>query len=323
VLKKIMVAVDGSSFSEHAVDYARGIAERSGAELHLTLVHEPMPTWAAAPSGGTLEEQAREGEEAYLTSLIETTKGKTTAPVTGDLIGAPGSSAFEEHAVKRGFTDSLLNRPVAAALAMHSQARRVDLVVLSTHGRGAIRRLWLGSVAEQLVWQVDLPSLLIKPREEGSDAWDGAFDHILLPLDTSPASEAVVETTLEVATLFGAKVTVLQVIGGPLPYSGIPPQLSPEAVANLVDEQVAAARPYLEGIVSRFTDAGLEADADTISSESPTAGILQVAEDRGADLIAMSSHGGGVKSVLMGSVTSRVVQRAGVPILVATPPRKK
>jgi len=283
-----------------------------------------MPTWAATPSApGTLEEQAREGEEAYLNSLVETTQAKTTATVTGDLIGAPGTSAFEEHAVKQGFTDSLLNRPVAAALAMHSQERRADLAVLSTHGRGAIRRLWLGSVAEQLVWQVDLPVLLVKPEKEDGKQWAGAFKHILLPLDTSPESEAVVGMALEFAALFGAKVTVLQVIGGPLPYSGIPPQLSPEAVANLVDEQVAAAQPYLESVVARFTEAGVAAQADTINSESPTAGILQVAEDRGADLIAMSSHGGGVKSVLMGSVTSRVVQRAEVPVLVATPPRKK
>jgi len=46
-----------------------------------------------------------------------------------------------------------------------------------------------------------------------------------------------------------------------------------------------------------------------------------VAEDRDVDLIALSTHGGGVKKLLMGSVTARVVQRADVPILVVTPPR--
>ena len=42
----IMVPVDGSAFAERAVDYAIALAERANAKVHLTLVHEPMPTWA-------------------------------------------------------------------------------------------------------------------------------------------------------------------------------------------------------------------------------------------------------------------------------------
>lgn len=317
----IMVPVDGSDFSERAVDYAVALAERANAELHLTLVHEPMPTWAANPSAGPLEDQARQGEQAYLDSLIQKTGDQTSVTVTGDIIGAPGANAFEEHAVKQGFSDRLLNRPVAAALALHAEERRADIVVMSTHGRGAIRRLWLGSVAEQLVWQVHVPVLLVKPEHENGKLWSSEFKHILLPLDTSAESEAVIDTCIDLGKLFGARFTILQVQGEPFAYGGIPPQLSAESVATLVDDQVASVRTYLDGVVIRFTDAGLEAEALTVASESPTGGILQVAEDRDVDLIALSTHGGGVKSLLMGSVTARVVQRAEVPILVVTPKR--
>jgi nucleotide-binding universal stress UspA family protein len=317
----IMVPVDGSAFAERAVDHAVALAERADAEVHLTLVHEPMPTWAASPSAGPLEDQARQGEQAYLDSLIEKTQEQTSAAVTGDIIGAPGTTAFEEHAVKRGFTDQLLNRPVAAALALHAEERRADIVVMSTHGRGAIRRLWLGSVAEQLVWQVHIPVLLVKPEEEDGKRWARECQHVLLPLDTSAKSEAVIDTAIDFGKLCGAKFTVLQVQGEPFAYGGIPPQLSPEAVATLVDNQVASVRTYLDGIIARFSDAGLEAEALTVASDSPTGGILQVAEDRDVDLIALSTHGGGVKNLLMGSVTARVVQRAEVPILVVTPAR--
>jgi len=317
-----MVPVDGSDFSERAVDHAVALAERANAEVHLTLVHEPMPTWAASPSAGPLEDQARQGEQAYLDSLIAKTREHTSASVTGDIIGAPGTNAFEEHAVKRGFSDQLLNRPVAAALALHAEERRADIVVMSTHGRGAIRRLWLGSVAEQLVWQVHIPVLLVKPEQDNGKRWSRECQHILLPLDTSAKSEAIIDTAIDFGKLCGAKFTVLQVQGEPFAYGGIPPQLSPEAVATLVDDQVASVRTYLDGIIARFADAGLEAEAVTVASDSPTGGILQVAEDQNVDLIALSTHGGGVKNLLMGSVTARVVQRAEVPILVVTPPRE-
>lgn len=317
----IMVSVDGSDFSERAVDYAVALAERANAEVHLTLVHEPMPTWAANPAAGPLEDQARQGEQLYLDSLIEKTQGQTSVTVTGDIIGAPGTTAFEEHAVKLGFSDQLLNRPVATALALHAAERRADVVVMSTHGRGAIRRLWLGSVAEQLVWQVHIPVLLVKPEQEDGKQWSSEFKHILLPLDTSPESEAAIDTAMEIGKLLGAKFTILQVQGEPFAYGGIPPQLSAEAVAALVDDQVASVRTYLDGVVARFADAGLEAEGMTVASESPTGGILQVAQDRDVDLIALSTHGGGVKTKLMGSVTARVVQRSDVPVLVVTPAR--
>ena len=317
----IMVPVDGSDFSERAVDRAIALAEHANAAVHLTLVHEPMPTWAASPSAGPLEDQARQGEQAYLDALIEKTREQTSVAITGDIIGAPGASAFEEHAVKKGFSDQLLNRPVAAALALHAEERRADIVVMSTHGRGAIRRLWLGSVAEQLVWQMHIPVLLVKPEQEDGKRWSREFKHILLPLDTSAQSEAMIDTAIDFGKPFGAKFTILQVQGEPFAYGGILPQLSPEAVTTLVNDQVASVRTYLDGIVARFADAGLEAEAVTVASDSPTGGILQVAEDRDVDLIALSTHGGGVKNLLMGSVTARVVQRAEVPILVVTPKR--
>ncbi len=314
-----MIPVDGSAFSERAVDYGVAVADRAKSEVHLALVHEPMPIWAGQADHGTLDEQARQGEQAYLSALVEKLGGETSVAVSGDIIGAPETNALEKHAVKQGFTTRLLNRPVAAALALHAQERRAGLVVLSTHGRGAVRRLWLGSVAEQLVWQIEQPILLIKPEQEEGNEWSREFHHILVPLDGSEASEGIVEEVMAFGKLFGARYTLLLVQGDPIPYVGMPPQMSPEAVANLVDDQVKITQVYLDGVVNRFAAEGLEAEGVSITNDSPTAGILQVADERDVDLIAMSTHGGGVRSLLMGSVTSRVVQRAEVPILVTRP----
>ena len=323
MLDPIMVAVDGSHFSEQAIGYAVTLAERAGAKVNLALVHEPMPNWASTSGAGSLDQQGRAAEQAYVDALVKGLAERTSVAVSGDIISAPGATALEEHAVRQGFTTSLLNRPVAGALALHAQERRAALVVLSTHGRGAIRRLWLGSVAEQLVWQIDIPVLLIKPADESDPSLPPPppppFRHVLVPLDTSTASAAIIDTAMAIGRLSNARFTLLTVHQDPGAYLGTPDEINPQAMARLIQDQVAATRTYLDEVAARFVSEGLEATTLTVTADSPTAGILRVAEDQRADLIAMSTHGGGVKGMLMGSVTARVVQRAAVPILIVRP----
>jgi nucleotide-binding universal stress UspA family protein len=51
------------------------------------------------------------------------------------------------------------------ALAQYVREMSIDLVVMSTHGRGGIRRAWLGSVADYLIRNLEVPVLLVRPRE--------------------------------------------------------------------------------------------------------------------------------------------------------------
>ncbi len=317
-IRLIMVSVDGSDFSEAAIPYAHAVAQRSGARVHYTLVHEPLPSWVPKVEGQEPEEQARNSEEGYLAGLVEQA---TAAGITadGDLISAPTANALEEHAVAQGFTNQLLNRPVAGALAMHAQERRADLVVLSTHGRGAIRRLWLGSVAEQLVWQIEQPVLLVKPPAPDGPKPSAEFRNVLVPLDMSEKSEAMLGHASAIARLFGAKLTLLVVQGDPYAYGGMPGPLAAEAVAATVDAQVAAAESYLARTAERLSADGPEIATVVLNGDSPTSGILRTAEEEGCDLIAMSTHGSGMRELLIGSVTARIIQRTTVPVLVGRP----
>ena len=75
----------------------------------------------------------------------------------------------------------------------------MDLVALTTHGRGPLGRFWLGSVADTLVRHLHVPTLLIRPREGVSPAADPVPKRILVPLDGSPRAEQILGPTAELA----------------------------------------------------------------------------------------------------------------------------
>ena len=83
-------------------------------------------------------------------------------------------------------TTVLLDGPIAEALHDHAAAIKADLIVMTTHGHGALSRFWLGSVADKLVRQAPMPVLLVRPQEQVPDfAHEPVIKHILIPLDGS------------------------------------------------------------------------------------------------------------------------------------------
>src|SRR5438067_676921 len=88
-----------------------------------------------------------------------------------------------------------------------------DLVVMTTHGRGPLGRLWLGSVADALVRDLAMPLLLVRPQETAPDfKREPLLKHLLLPLDGSPLAEQMLEPAVALGTLMEADYTLLRVI---------------------------------------------------------------------------------------------------------------
>src|SRR5690606_5946298 len=108
----------------------------------------------------------------------------------------------------------------------------VDLVVMATHGRGALRRAWLGSVADTLVREGGRPVLLVRPPDEEARPDPDApvtFSHLLIPLDGSDEAEQAVRPAMELGEATGARFTLLTVIPMVMPLATMNPEL-------LVDE---------------------------------------------------------------------------------------
>lgn len=300
--RQILVPLDGSPFSEHALPVALDLGRRTGARLHLVHVHE-APVAQVYPDGLPVFDERWDGalraqEEEYLRSLAH--RCMETAGI---------SPATE-----------LLEGAVTAAIANYASEVGVDRIVMTTHGRGGISRAWVGSVADALVRKAAVPILLIRPKEQLVD-WRRGADarHVLVTLDGSEMGEGILEPALELGAALGARFTLLRVVL-PVPFApgrqGVSASFSTEGVAQAQRD----ADQYLAAIAARLRERGVTVSTDTVVHTSPALGILDYAGTSSVDLIAMATHGrGGWSRVALGSVADKVMRGTMMPVLLYRP----
>ena len=143
------------------------------------------------------------------------------------------------------------------------------------------------------------------------------FKHILLATDGSAASENAAQIAVNMARLHGAKLTAVYVTD-PYPFISIG-QANPLGFqAYMAAAQQTAAEAHAR--VAALCDQGgapLTLQARMVENVAATPGILQLAEDEGADLIVVGSHGrSGWGQLLLGSVTNKVLSHSKLPVLV-------
>jgi universal stress protein A len=144
-LKRILSATDFSECSNHAMRYACEFAAAFGADLHLLHVNEP-PAAAYSEFGVgyvgplNLEEDVRRGAEAKLNTL-------------------PGPEWDQKLTIVRVVA---LGTPFVETVR-YAREQDIDLIVLGTHGRGAIAHMLMGGTAEKVVRKAPCPVLTVKP----------------------------------------------------------------------------------------------------------------------------------------------------------------
>lgn len=303
MLRSLLVPLDGTRFSERALPLAEGIAQATGASLHLAHVHVPHPPEELLGSphfqweGGDLDEYDRHDcrdECAYLDEVARRVMTGSTTKVD----------------------TALLHGEIQESLTDYAARVKADVVVLTTHCRRGLERAWKGSIADALVRAGDLPVLAIHP-DQAESAEPLSVKNVLVPLDGSGTAESILPYALEMAQAFQARVTLLQVVsaGFPGPAGTAPPLFEQSARALQEGEE------YLGLIYRRVRRRGLDADTMVIAHAHPGQAIVDVAREVGADVIAMATHGySGVKRVLLGSITGEVLRTCGRPVLIKTPP---
>ncbi|GIV98096.1 MAG: universal stress protein UspA [Herpetosiphonaceae bacterium] len=147
-LERILVPLDGSPFAEQALDEARRIAAATGATLLLLSVTQSFDDLLAENEGVSrsristfLHDQQAQAIH-YLTRVAEQLEGEGFRVMTRVNTGDP-----------------------ARAILERSETNQTDLIVMATHGRGGIQRLWYGSVATRVIQAAQLPVLLIRAQE--------------------------------------------------------------------------------------------------------------------------------------------------------------
>ena len=143
------------------------------------------------------------------------------------------------------------------------------------------------------------------------------FKHVLFATDGSMASEHAALLAIDLASKYGAKVTSLFVID-PYPFLGIG-----SANPMAFEAYVNSAKAMSFSIQDKARALGLSAtpavDIEVVTMEevSVATGILKAASDLGCDLIVLGSHGrGAMERMLLGSVATKIVNSATVPVLV-------
>lgn len=142
------------------------------------------------------------------------------------------------------------------------------------------------------------------------------YQHILLPTDGSEGSRAAAAASIRFAAQVGARLTALHV-APPLHLFTYEPEVTEHAHQTYHKNRDARAKACLEPIEQMARDAGVACDALMVEADDPYEAIIATAHERQCDLVAMASHGRtGLRGVLLGSQTQKVLTHSAIPVLV-------
>ena len=132
------------------------------------------------------------------------------------------------------------------------------------------------------------------------------YETILVTLDGTPTDRAIIEHVQQLAELAHSRVVLLHVADGWAART-----YGPDAVSREIAEDTA----YLETVKSEFQSMGIPADADLAYGE-PVDEIIKWIQQKGCDLVAMSTHGHRfLADLFLGTTASRVQHNISVPVL--------
>jgi nucleotide-binding universal stress UspA family protein len=294
----IIVPLDGSPLAELALPMAFKVARAWNADIELVTVHEPIPMPAL---GYGLEAMPMEWAQEYLAEVVGRIKDKVGLDVTSTvLVGSP-----------------------AEALERHAHSREADLVVMTSHGRGLLSGVWLGSVTDRFIRHASSPVLIVRPQEgeEPDLSKEISFDHILIPMDGSEEGDSILTPALELGKAGDSDFALMHVSGITEEYaSGLVPfgvLIDPKTM----EQERKKAKEDIDARIERLRGEGVEATGHLVLNNSPSNGVLEFAAEHDIDLIAMATHGRGrVARLVLGSVTDKVLRGTHLPVLIYRPP---
>lgn len=141
------------------------------------------------------------------------------------------------------------------------------------------------------------------------------YAHILIATDGSELSTKGLDHGLRLAKELGARVTIITVTD--MWASGALAAAGPATIAEYEESQREAVKEILEEAARFATESGVPHQTRHIANRYPADAIVEEAQQVGADLIVMASHGRrGFRKMLLGSQTTEVLTASTVPVLV-------
>ncbi|MBI5876837.1 MAG: universal stress protein [Chloroflexi bacterium] len=268
----ILVPLDGSELAETILPVARDLARRS---------HAPLLLLRIAARGANTEAAAYLHKQA-------------------SALQAAGCEAAT--VVRSG--------PVAETILAHADEVRADLIAMSTHGRGGLSRVVMGSVADRVVRGGRMPVVLVRAGTEPRGQF--ALRRILAPVDGTPLAEQSLVHAQRLAGAFDAEVLLLSI------WDGMGYQLGSFPANELEmkkQEEHAIAKYYIIETTHRLQKQGVRVHWKLLSGHVSQC-IVETARANGSDLIVMATHGlTGISRMVEGSIADEVLRTSPVPLL--------
>lgn len=292
-IRRILFPTDFSPCAEQALDYALAFARQHQAELHVlhaTVLHEDDPHQLAhhLPDMKVLRARLRELAKS-------------------DMLAALAAQGANELKVKVAQCFSVAAAP---AIVEYAADKRIDLIVMGTHGRRGIGRLFLGSVAEEVVRQAPCPVLTVRETERRRKL--RPFKQILVPVDYSRHAQLAVRYALEMAARWQAQVHLLHVV-----EETLHPAFYATGKTSIFDFVPDIRRKSLQAmkeLVAKAKAPEVKTAFHVVEGRAAEE-IVKWAQTRRVDLMVIATHGlSGLEHLLLGSVTERVVRTAPCPV---------
>lgn len=305
MFNRILVPLDGSPVAEHALDTAADLAHRAGATLLLAHADTPdnfiyvegMPVVddAGKPLQGTHERE-------YLRRMVDRVREHYNITVETRVLEQAGSSSAE-------------------MLADYIAEAHADVVVMTTHGRGGLERLWLGSVADSLVRTTHVPILLLRPDGPGSIL--PAIHRVLVPLDGSALSDKVLHQALQMADLLGVNLELMSVVPVSIGMTVSPYGAPSMAQDTTFERRMEEAQNYLDSTAKSLPPHAGKVITHVAVSGHVANSIIEAAQSAPGTLIAMTTHARrGLQKLFLGSVADKIVRASESPVLLYRPAGK-
>lgn len=279
---KILVATDGSEFSEGAVREAINVAKKCGGELHCISVVET--DFTHYPDFLNLSSAVIEARQKEIHEHLDSVKKRAAEhDVSCDVVMSQGEEPYR-------------------AIIEEAEKIQAGLIITGRHGRKGLMRLLMGSVTARVIGYAPC-KVLVVPREA-----EIRWKNVVIATDGSRYSKAAADETIYLMKqcCTGCELHAISVV-------------RPDASEEVVRVSENALRD-VKSMAEKENIKVNSLLVNNRPQESVHQSIVRYAEEKAADFIIMGSHGRtGIQRLLMGSVTDRVIGHAGCAVLVVKP----
>jgi len=299
VFQHIVVATDFSDASRRALCDALALADENRAQLSVVHVLPRDHRLGAFENPSKLDRERMDAERR-IQSLVA---------------GLHTEQKIDAVVLKHGL--------VAQAVASMIASNAVDLLIIGTRGRSGLRKLALGSVAEELLRLSPCPVMTIGPRGDIAAITHGpGFGRILFATDFGKGSASALPLALALAKAYQARLILLHMIP-PMPATtgGLSAYAPAGAAADELQEWVAASR---QQVIQKLresvpAESGLSQEPEYMAgTDFFPEGILNVVDKFKVDLIVMGANriaSARAAAHIPWSAVHEVVRRAACPVL--------